>query len=147
MSIVQKSAIVPYTASEMFRLVDDVDAYPQFLPWCRSARVLSRTEDEVRATVEIAHGALRKSFTTHNRLQPGKMIEMRLVEGPFRRLEGFWRFDALGENACKVSLDLEFEFSSRIISMALGPVFSQITSTFVDSFRRRAEQVYGTSRG
>jgi ribosome-associated toxin RatA of RatAB toxin-antitoxin module len=147
MPTVQKSAIVPYSASEMFQLVDDVDAYPQFLPWCRGAKVLSRTEDEVHATVEIAHGALHKSFSTRNRLQAGKMIEMRLVEGPFRRLEGFWRFDPLGERACKVSLDLEFEFSSRIIGMALGPVFSQITSTFVDSFRRRAEQVYGTSRG
>lgn len=147
MSIVQKSAIVPYSASEMFQLVDDVDAYPQFLPWCRSAQVNSRTEDEVHATVEIAHGALHKSFSTRNRLQHGKMIEMRLVEGPFRRLEGYWRFDALGEGACKVSLDLEFEFASRIIGMALGPVFSQITSTFVESFRQRAEQVYGTSRG
>ncbi|MCK9532526.1 MAG: type II toxin-antitoxin system RatA family toxin [Gammaproteobacteria bacterium] len=147
MPIVQKSAIVPYSASEMFVLVDDVDAYPQFLPWCSGARVHSRTEDEVHATVEIAHGALHKSFSTRNRLQAGKMIEMRLVDGPFRRLEGFWRFDALGDKACKVSLDLEFEFSSRIIGMALGPVFSQITSTFVDSFRRRAEQVYGKSRG
>ncbi|MGE0081028.1 MAG: type II toxin-antitoxin system RatA family toxin [Thiohalomonadaceae bacterium] len=147
MSVVQKSAIVPYSAHEMFALVDDVEAYPQFLPWCRGARVHTRTEDEVHATVEIAHGALHKSFSTRNRLQPGKMIEMRLVEGPFRRLEGFWRFDALGEKACKVSLDLEFEFSSRIIGMALGPVFSQITSTFVDAFRRRAEQVYGTCRG
>lgn len=147
MTVVQKSAIVPYSANDMFRLVDDVEAYPEFLPWCRSARVLSRTEDEVHATVEIAHGVLHKSFSTRNRIQAGKMIEMRLVEGPFRRLEGFWRFDPLGDKACKVSLDLEFEFSNRIIAMVLGPVFNQITSTFVDAFRRRAEQVYGAHRG
>jgi ribosome-associated toxin RatA of RatAB toxin-antitoxin module len=130
----------------MFELVDDVDTYAQFLPWCRSARVLSRNVDEVHATVEIAHGALRKSFTTLNRLQKGKMIEMRLVEGPFRRLEGYWRFDSLGERACKVTLDLEFEFSTRLIAMALGPVFNQITGTLVDAFVKRAEQVYGKQR-
>jgi ribosome-associated toxin RatA of RatAB toxin-antitoxin module len=127
----------------MFVLVDDVDSYPQFLPWCRAARVLARGDDEVRAMVEIAHGALHKSFTTLNRLQQGKMIEMRLVEGPFRHLEGYWRFDSLSERACKITLDLEFEFSSRLIAMALGPVFNQVTSTLVDAFCRRAEQVYG----
>lgn len=127
----------------MFDLVDDVLAYPQFLPWCRSACVHERNEDEVRATVEIAHGALHKSFTTRNRLQRGKMIEMRLVEGPFRHLEGFWRFDSLGEGACKVSLDLEFEFSTRLVGAALGPVFNQVTGSLVDAFCRRAEQIYG----
>jgi ribosome-associated toxin RatA of RatAB toxin-antitoxin module len=127
----------------MFVLVDDVDAYPQFLPWCRGARVLARNDDEVRAMVEIAHGALHKSFTTLNRLQKGKMIEMRLVEGPFQHLEGYWRFDSLSERACKITLDLQFEFSSRLIAMALGPVFHQVTSTLVDAFCKRAEQVYG----
>lgn len=143
MATISKSALVRYSAAEMYALVNDVESYPQFLPWCRSTRVLSRNEDEVRATIELARGAIQKSFTTCNRLQKDKMIEIRLVEGPFHHLEGFWRFDALDEKACKVSLDLDFDFSSKLIGLALGPVFSQIVNTLVDSFQKRAVQVYG----
>lgn len=134
---------MPYSCGRMFALVDDIDSYAQFLPWCRSARVLARGSDEVRAVVEIAHSGLHKSFTTLNRLQRDKMIEMRLVEGPFRRLEGYWRFDLLGDEACKVSLDLDFEFSNRLVGLALGPVFTQIANTLVDAFCKRARDVYG----
>lgn len=140
---IQKSALVPYSAAQMFALVNDIDAYQEFLPWCRSSQVLSRDEEELRATIEIAHGSLRKSFTTRNRFQQDKMMEMRLEEGPFRHLEGFWRFDTLGEQACKVSLDLDFEFSSKLVGLAMGPVFSQIANTLVDAFSKRAVQVYG----
>ena len=140
---VQKSAIVPYSPEEMYALVDDIERYPEFLPWCGSARVLERAEDTVKASIEIAKGSVRKSFTTLNRLQPGKMIEMRLVEGPFRRLEGFWRFDPLGGSGCKVRLDLEFEFASRMMSLVIGPVFNQIANTLVDAFHQRAVEVYG----
>lgn len=140
---IHKSALVPYSAAQMFALVNDIDAYHQFLPWCRSSQVLSRDEDELRATIEIAHGSLRKSFTTRNRIQKDKMMEMRLEEGPFRHLEGFWRFDTLGEQACKVSLDLDFEFSSKLVGLAMGPVFSQIANSLVDAFTKRAVQVYG----
>src|SRR3990172_583892 len=107
MSIISRSALVPYTPAEMYALVNDVEAYPQFLTWCKAARVLNRDEDEVRASLNLARGGIEKSFTTCNRLQKDKMIEVRLVEGPFRRLEGFWRFDAVGEQACKVSCDLD----------------------------------------
>jgi ribosome-associated toxin RatA of RatAB toxin-antitoxin module len=127
----------------MYRLVDDVEAYPQFLPWCAGARVIQRQADEVHASIDIAHGAIRKTFATRNRLQPDKMIEMRLVEGPFKHLHGFWRFDALGEDGCKVSLDLEYEFSSKLLGLAIGPVFSQIANTLVDSFCQRANSLYG----
>lgn len=140
---IHKSALVAYTPAEMFALVGDIEAYPAFLPWCRSARVIWREADEIKACIEMAKGSLQKSFTTHNRQQHNKMIEMRLVEGPFKRLEGFWRFDPLGDQACKVSLDLEFEFASRMLSMMIGPVFSQIANTLVDSFQQRAVQVYG----
>lgn len=143
MTTISKSALVPYSTAEMYALVNDVESYPGFLPWCRSTRVLSRDGDEVRATIELARGAIQKSFTTCNRLQKDKMIEIRLLEGPFRHLEGFWRFDALDDHASKVSLDLDFEFSNRLISLALGPVFSQIVNTLVDSFQKRAVQVYG----
>jgi len=144
---IQRTALVPYSADQMFALVDDIEAYPDFLPWCRSATVLSRDADEVRATIEIAKGSVRRSFTTLNRLQPGKMIEMRLIEGPFRHLQGFWRFEELEEGACKVSLDLEFEFSSRMVAMVVGPVFNQVANSLVDAFCKRAEQVYGGAAG
>ena len=143
MPIVNKSALVPYTAAEMYGLVDHITAYPEFLPWCRSAREWQRNEDQVRASIELARGRLQKSFTTCNRLQKDKMIEMRLEEGPFRILEGFWRFDPLGENSCKVSLDLEYEFASRLLKITIGPIFNQITETLVDAFCRRAVAVYG----
>jgi ribosome-associated toxin RatA of RatAB toxin-antitoxin module len=127
----------------MFALVDGIEAYPEFLPWCKSTRILSRSEDEVRATIELSKGGVEKAFTTCNRNQKNKMIEMRLIEGPFKRLEGFWRFDALGDDGCKVSLDLEFEFASRILGMVVGPVFSQIANSLVDAFQQRAVDVYG----
>jgi ribosome-associated toxin RatA of RatAB toxin-antitoxin module len=145
MPCINRHALVPHTPAEMFALVDDVEAYPGFLPWCRQARVLARSDDEVRATIELAKGSIRKSFTTCNRLQRDKMIEMRLVEGPFSRLEGFWRFDALADGrSSKVALDLEFEFSNRLVAMAIGPVFNQIANTLVDAFVRRAKETYGS---
>jgi ribosome-associated toxin RatA of RatAB toxin-antitoxin module len=143
MPTVSKSALVSHSAADMYGLVDDVEAYPQFLPWCGGARVISRNEDEVHAGIDIAYGAVRKSFTTRNRLQKNKMIEVRLVEGPFKHLEGYWRFDALSESACKVSLDMQYEFSSKLIGFAVGPVFSQIANTLVDSFCQRADALYG----
>jgi len=143
MPTINRSALVPYTPREMFALVDDVGAYPQFLPWCKNARVLSRDADEVRASLVLARGGFEKSFTTCNRLQKNKMIEMRLVEGPFRHLDGFWRFDPIGGQGCKVSLDLDFEFSNKIVGMAFGPVFNQIANTLVDSFCKRAVDVFG----
>lgn len=126
----------------MFDLVNDIERYQDFLPWCRESWVLSQDEDELKATIVIAKSGLEKAFTTHNRFQAGKMIEMRLVEGPFRQLEGFWRFHALREDACKVTLDLDFEFSNRLVAMAFGKVFTQIANTLVDAFVKRAEQVY-----
>jgi ribosome-associated toxin RatA of RatAB toxin-antitoxin module len=135
--------LVPYSPAEMFALVDDIDRYPEFLPWCSAARVLARSDDEVRARISLSKSGVDKSFTTCNRNQKNKMIEIRLEEGPFRRLQGYWRFDALGDAGCKVSLDLEFEFSSRVLGMVVGPVFSQVANSLVDSFQKRAVGVYG----
>jgi ribosome-associated toxin RatA of RatAB toxin-antitoxin module len=143
MTTISRSALVPYSAEQMYVLVDDIESYPKFLPWCLSAEVLSRDEDEVRAVVQLARGGLQKSFITCNRLQKNKMIEIRLLEGPFRHLEGFWRFDALAPESCKVSLDMDFEFSNRLIGMVFGPVFHQITNTLVDAFCQRANDIYG----
>jgi ribosome-associated toxin RatA of RatAB toxin-antitoxin module len=143
MSTIRKSALVPYSAHEMFVLVADVESYSQFLPWCGGSRILSRDEDSVVAAIEIAYSGVHKTFTTINRMQTDKMIEMRLVEGPFKHLFGYWSFLALDERACKVSLDMEFEFSSAMVGLVMGPVFSRIANDLVDSFRRRAEQLYG----
>jgi ribosome-associated toxin RatA of RatAB toxin-antitoxin module len=139
---ISKSALVPYTAEQMFDLVDRVSDYPEFLPWCGGAEELSRDNDEVKASVTISHSGINKAFTTCNRLQKNKMIEMELVNGPFKHLHGFWRFETLSDNACKVSLDLEYEFSSKLLGMAVGPVFNQIANSMVDSFCLRADKIY-----
>jgi ribosome-associated toxin RatA of RatAB toxin-antitoxin module len=143
MTSISKSALVPYSPAEMFALVDDIERYPAFLPWCSGAQVLACSDDEVRATISLSKSGVDKSFTTCNRRQKNKMIEMRLEEGPFKHLHGYWRFDPLGEHGCKVSLDLEFEFSSRVLGMVVGPVFSQVANSLVDSFQKRAVDIYG----
>ena len=143
MATVKKSALILYSAAEMYALVSDIEAYPQFLPWCRSTQVLSRGEDEVRAVIEMVKGRVHKSFSTINRMQHHKMIDIRLLEGPFRRLEGYWRFDPLRADASKVSLDMEFEFASPLLRMAIEPVFKQITNSLVDAFCKRAVDFYG----
>lgn len=143
MTAVSRTALVNYSPQEMYALVDDIEHYAGFLPWCRQTIILSREEREVKASIELARGGLHKSFTTLNRMLPGKMIEIQLVEGPFSHLHGFWRFDALGEQGCKVSLDMEFDFSNRLLELAIGPVFSQIVNTLVDAFVKRARDVYG----
>lgn len=140
---VQKSALVRYTPAEMFALVADIESYPRFLPWCSGARIKTQHDDDVEATIDISKAGVEKSFTTHNRHQVHKMIEMKLVDGPFRRLEGYWRFDPLGDAACKISLDLEFEYSSRMLQLVVGPIFSQIANTLVDAFHQRAREIYG----
>lgn len=143
MTCISKTALIPYSAEKMYDLVADVDNYQNFLPWCGGSKVLSKTDDEVKGQVVIQHMGMNKTFTTLNRMQKNKMIEMRLVDGPFRHLEGFWRFDALDENGCKISLDLEFEFSNKVMSMAFGPIFSQIANSMVDAFCKRAIVIYG----
>jgi len=143
MPVINKSALVPYTALEMYQLVDDIEAYPAFLPWCGGSEVIERDEDEVKASILLSRSGMKKTFTTLNRLQHGKMIEMRLVEGPFRHLEGFWRFETLSDTASKIMFDIEFEFSNKLLAMTVGPVFSQITNTMVDAFTTRAVEVYG----
>jgi ribosome-associated toxin RatA of RatAB toxin-antitoxin module len=140
---VDRSALVPYTPQEMFELVSDVDSYPRFLPWCQGARILSRDVDEVRALIEFAVAGVTRSFTTRNRHQVNKMIEMHLVDGPFSRLDGFWRFDPLGEEGSKIALFLEYDFSSRVLGMVVGPIFGQIANTLVDAFQQRAVVIYG----
>lgn len=144
MSHIHRSALVHYTPSEMFQLVNNVADYASFLPWCRSSSVQSESATEMVASVEIAKGVLNKTFTTKNRLHRNSRIELQLVDGPFKKLRGYWQFDPLRtERACKVSLDLDFEFDSAMMSIAAKPIFTQIANSLVDSFCKRAVEVYG----
>ena len=142
MTVVKKSTVVPYTCEQMYSLVNNVELYSEFLPHCAESLVHHRDEDEVQATLVIEAAGMNKSFTTRNLLQANKMIEIRLVSGPFSHLEGFWRFDEVPEG-CKISFDLEFEFAGRMFSMLLSPIFEQVTEKMVDAFCDRAEAVYG----
>jgi ribosome-associated toxin RatA of RatAB toxin-antitoxin module len=128
----------------MFALVEDVESYPSFLPWCHDARIERQNEDEVEATLEIRRGGFGKNFRTLNTLQPPDSITLELVEGPFRSLGGAWTFSTLGDDGCKVSLQLGFEFESRLTDLLLGAVFEEICNSLVDAFTRRAHEIYGT---
>lgn len=143
MERITRSALVPYTQQEMFALVNDVDTYPQFLPWCNGAESTVCGDNEVQARIDFSVKGVSKSFTTRNRLIGNEAILMQLVDGPFSRLEGRWRFEPLGDAGCKISLNLEYAFSSKVVSMVTGPVFNKIASTLVDSFQKRAVEVYG----
>lgn len=140
---VKKSKIVSYTPAQMYALVNDVKRYPEFVPWCQRSELLSENEDEIRAKLHFSGGGFEKSFTTCNRLQKDKMIELRLVDGPFRHLEGFWRFDHTDNGGCNIILDLEFEFSNKLLSLAFGPFFHQVANSLVDAFTKRADEIYG----
>ena len=140
---VSRSAIVGFSASEMFALVDDIEAYPGFLPWCESAVVHTRDGSVVEATLEIHRGGISKSFTTRNTLQQDESIELALIGGPFRHLSGGWVFQELGESGCKVSLELEFEFKNPMTDSLFGPFFEASCNSLVDAFTCRAADVYG----
>jgi ribosome-associated toxin RatA of RatAB toxin-antitoxin module len=140
---VAKSMIVHHTQQEMFRLVDEVEHYPEFLPWCGGAEVLERDDRITRATLHIDYYHIKQDFTTENLRDPPASIDIRLVRGPFHNLEGCWRFIPLGEQACKIQFRLHYEFSSMLLDTVIGPVFQYIANTFVDAFVKRAQQVYG----
>nr|WP_274608900.1 type II toxin-antitoxin system RatA family toxin [Lamprobacter modestohalophilus] len=141
--MVKKSALVRHSAQQMFDLVADVEGYPRFLPWCHSAALLSRDEHELCGRIEVARLGVRQVFSTCNKLEPPERMYLRLKDGPFRKLSGVWTFTRLREDACKVELQLDFEFSGRLIDKAFGSVFGQIANSMVDAFCKRADEVYG----
>ncbi len=143
MTQVDRSALVLHTAEQMYDLVNDVLSYPQFLPWCSGSSIISHTDDEMVAKVDVAKAGLRYSFTTCNRLQSPEKIHMELVEGPFSTLSGCWTFTSLSEEACKVSLKLSFDFSGKLTGMAMSKVFNQIAVAMVDAFCTQADKKYG----
>ena len=143
MAEVVKSVLVPYSAEEMFVLVDGVESYPQFLPWCGNTELHFRDDVTTEATIHIHYMQVRQHFTTLNsKRHPDEML-IRLKSGPFRKLEGSWNFKSLSQEACKIEFVMHYEFSSGLLEKVLGPVFGMLTNNMVDAFVRRAEQVYG----
>lgn len=140
---VEKSVLAGYSASQMFELVDSVERYPEFLPWCGGTELLQRDESLTIATIRIDYMQVKQSFTTENAKQAPHSMMLSLKEGPFRSLEGGWRFIELNQTACKIEFHLSYEFSSKLIESVVGPVFSKIADNFVDAFIRRAEKIYG----
>ena len=138
-----RSALVPFSAQQMFELIDDIPNYHQFVPYCRSANVIERTENKVTAELVVAKSGFEKSFTTTNQLSPPNLITMNLVNGPFSHLSGDWKLTPLSDNACKIELDLKFEFSNKLTSLAFSKIFNQLAQSMVSSFTKRAEQIYG----
>ncbi len=146
MKTVQKSVLIWYSAPEMFALVTDVPQYPEFLPWCDRASVIEADENGMTAKVGISMAGLRQSFTTRNTHVKDRKVSLKLVEGPFSKLDGFWEFTPVGEaneRACKVALTLRYDFDNAALAALVGPVFDSIAGSLVDAFVKRAGNVYG----
>lgn len=139
---ITRTALVPYSAADMYRLVENVPAYPEFLSWCTAATVLEQDGSEQLASLDVTVAGVSRQFTTRNTLAPGERLSMQLVDGPFRSLEGEWAFQSLGDAGCKVSLHLAFE-TSGLLGGAFGRGFAHVADRLMADFCRRAEQVYG----
>jgi ribosome-associated toxin RatA of RatAB toxin-antitoxin module len=141
---VKRSALVLHPAMDMFRLVQDVPAYPRFLSWCQRSEVHEQTSEHQVATLVVKVSGITQTFTTHNRFVPGERLTLSLVEGPFRRLSGEWLFEPLGDEGSKVTLSLSFDFSNKLLSSTFRRGFTHIADRLVDDFSKRADVVYGT---
>jgi len=142
MKRIARSAILEHPASALYALVDDIEAYPQFLPWCREARVRERTPERTVATLSVGLKGMRHALSTENRHRPPEAIDMRLLDGPFRRFEAHWRFHALGPRAARIEFSMAYELAGGLVARALAPLFDSIADTMVDAFKRRADQVH-----
>ena len=145
MAQVEKTVLVEHSAAEMFALVDRVEDYPQFLPWCGGTELIERNDSVTLATIKIDYHGVRQSFTTRNHKEMPEWMHIQLQEGPFVHLTGHWRFKPLGEEACKVEFRLEYEFSSKLLQKLIGPVFGYIANTFVEAFVARADARRGNA--
>jgi ribosome-associated toxin RatA of RatAB toxin-antitoxin module len=144
MTTIKRSALVAYTARQMFELVNSIEEYPRFLPWCRSSQIIDKADTQVEASLEIAWSGIHKSFITRNHLYPYERIDITLVKGPFRHLVGHWGFVAYGEHGCKINLDLEFELAGHFFDAVFEPIFNRIANSLVEAFCKRAAEVYGS---
>jgi ribosome-associated toxin RatA of RatAB toxin-antitoxin module len=147
MKTVHKSVLIWYSAEEMFSLVTDAAKYPEFLPWCDRAEIIEQDALGMTAEIGLAFKGIRQSFTTRNTHVPGREVHLKLVSGPFSRLDGVWTFTPVGEEgerACRVELRLSYAFNSMALQLLIGPVFDKIAGSLVDAFVKRAGQVYGS---
>jgi len=140
---IERSALVRHSAANMYKLVNDVASYPEFLKWCRSSRVISETGEAMTAELEIAWKVLHKVFTTQNTLKADESIGLSLVSGPFKSMQGAWYFKHLREDACKISMEIEFEFNSSVSNFVFTAIFNQLYGSLIDSFIKRADEIYG----
>ncbi len=143
MTHIQRSALLPYPASRLYDLVNRVEHYPEFLPWCSKAEILGESEIEMCAELTVSKAGFSQAFTTRNTLIPNERIALHLVNGPFSDLQGVWEFKELGDAACKITLDLKFDYSGPLVKATLGPLFNQAANTLVDAFCQRAKELYG----
>ena len=143
MITVERTVLVNHGAEQMYALVEDVESYPRFLPWCSRSEVALRESRRTVATLYIDFHGLRGRFTTENAIEPARSVDMKLVSGPFRRLEGHWRFHALGDNACRVEFGLSWEFSSALLEKLVGPAFRKIADGMVEAFVQQAQKRFG----
>lgn len=143
MTTVQKSALIKFSAQKMMALVEDIESYPEFLPWCSSSKILTRDRNIVEAELQIVKAGFNKSFATRNRSNAGSQLSMTLLNGPFSSLDGVWQFIPLRKDASKISLDLEFEIQGKLANLVFGRVFNQICNTMVSAFTERAKYIYG----
>jgi ribosome-associated toxin RatA of RatAB toxin-antitoxin module len=144
MTQIDRSALVLFTARQMYDLVNDIESYPLFMQGCQAASVLSQSDTEVIGHLTLGKAGLTYSFTTRNLLKPAEEMKMSLVEGPFRKFSASWHFTPLGESACKVSLQMEFDFAGGMVALALEKLFNHYANTLVDAVVSRAQQLYGT---
>ena len=140
---IERTSLVPYSCKQMFDLVNDIPAYPEFVPGCSGARILDQAEQRIDAELQISKAGIQQRFATRNQLHEPHRIDLQLLSGPFKSLQGAWHFEALDESSCKVILRLDFEFSSRMLQFAFGKVFDEVNKRMVDSFAKRARVVYG----
>ncbi|WP_394173935.1 type II toxin-antitoxin system RatA family toxin [Thalassotalea litorea] len=142
MPAINRSALVMHSAADMFNLINDIPSYPHFLPGCKDAKIVSQESDLMTASVLVSKAGVEKWFTTRNQLVENERISMSLLDGPFKRLTGEWLITPLSDSACKVSLQLEYEFSSKLIELAIGKAFNTLTNNMVNAFTQRAKEVY-----
>lgn len=145
MPSISRSALVMHSTEQMYQLINDVLAYPQFLPDCSNSKIISQDESSVTASLLVSKAGLKKWFTTKNTLISNQKVTLQLVDGPFTTLEGHWLLTPLSEDACKVSLELEYEFSNKMLDIAFGRLFNHMTNNMVQAFTQRAKQVYGVN--
>jgi ribosome-associated toxin RatA of RatAB toxin-antitoxin module len=145
MPTISRSALVMYSVDQMHQLINDIPAYPKFLPDCNGSKVISKDEQSVTAALLVSKGGLSKWFTTKNTFISNEKIHLLLVDGPFKKLEGYWLLTPLSEDACKVSLELEYAFSNKLVSLAFGKVFGHFSNSLVQVFTQRAKEIYGVN--